>query len=165
MNSANLRRALAAAGPDDVPNLFWAAFGWAGWINLSKDSPQALTEIPTVVAVMHRVMRLSPGYHFAGPQLFFGAYYASRPAILGGNIKKAKKYFERAVKMTSGKYLMAYVLEARYLAVDSQDKAFFQNLLRRVQDLPAGGLPGALLTDQVAKQKAAALLERTNDYF
>jgi hypothetical protein len=159
------RAALQKAGPADAPGLFWAAFGWAGYINLSKDSPSALAELPKAVALMERARQLAPDYHFAGADLFFGIYYASRPAILGGDLKKAQAAFQEARRRTGGKYLMTYVLEAKYFAVGSQDQEAFKSLLQKVNESPAGQLPNALLTDQVAKEKANQLLEKMNDLF
>ena len=145
--------------------MFWAAFGWANYINLSKDSPAAVAELPKAVALMQRVAQLDPNYQFAGPELFFGIYYASRPAILGGDLNKAKTYFEDARARTSGKFLMTYVLEARFLGIGTQDPDLFKTLLQRVADAPAGTLPGSRLEDEVAKRKAASLMGKINDYF
>ncbi|OGS42399.1 MAG: hypothetical protein A2506_12795, partial [Elusimicrobia bacterium RIFOXYD12_FULL_66_9] len=85
--------ALKAATKDDVPDLFWAGFCWGGYINLSKDDASALGDLPKVTAVMRRVAALDPAYHFAGVDLFFGVYEASRPAMLGGDPRKAKAHF------------------------------------------------------------------------
>jgi hypothetical protein len=161
----DLERALKSAGKADAPALFWAAFCWSGFINLSKDSPQAVAELPKAVAVMKRSQELDPRYDFAGSDLFFGVYYASRPKLLGGNPAKAKEHFQRAGSLTQGQYLMAYVLEAKSLAVALQDRALFESLLAKVKDSPAGRLPGARLADEVAKLKAAALMEKANDLF
>ncbi|MBI3550932.1 MAG: hypothetical protein HY077_00315 [Elusimicrobia bacterium] len=158
-------QALAKAGPSDVEALFWAGFGWANSINLSKDDPGAVAELPKAVALMQRVRDLSPDYQFAGPELFFAIYYASRPAILGGDVAKARTYFEDARARTSGKFLMTYVLEARFLAVAVQDQELFKALLTRVAQTPAGALPGSRMQDEVAKRKAAALMGKINDYF
>lgn len=157
--------ALAKADKTDVPALFWAAFAWSGAINLSRDSAAAVAELPKTVAMMKRVWELDKEFHFGGPDLFFGVYYASRPAMLGGDNQKAKTHFEWARRITAGKYLMAYVLEARYYAVAVQDRELFTALLNRVKEAPAGTLPGARLTDEIAKEKAAALLEKADDHF
>ena len=116
-------------------------------------------------ALMQRVHDLDPDYHFAGSDLFFGTYYASRPAILGGDAAKAKAFFQEARRRTGGKYLMTYVLEARYYAVAAQDQELFKGLLAKVKDAESGALPDARLTDEVAKRKAGLLLEKINDYF
>ena len=150
---------------DDAPALFWTAFAWAGEINLSRDSPSLLAELPKAVALMERARQLSPGYHFAGADLFFGVYYASRPAILGGDLGKARAAFQEARRRTSGQYLMTYVLEARYYAVAAQDKELFTTLLNKVQDLPAGQLPDARLSDEIAKIKARTLLGKKDELF
>lgn len=156
---------LAKARKEDARALFWTAFGWSAAINLARDSAEAVADLPKAVAIMRRVHELDKEVQFAGPDLFFGMYYASRPAMLGGDIEKARTHFEWARRLTAGKYLMAYVLEARYLAVGLQDRAMFETLLKRVQEAPAGALPRARLTDEVAKRRAAALLEKADDYF
>jgi tetratricopeptide (TPR) repeat protein len=158
-------KALAAAGKDDAPDLFWAGFNWAGEINLSKDDAAALAELPKAVALMSRLAELAPDYHFSGADLFFGVYYASRPPILGGDPKKAKAAFERALKATKGQYLMTSFFEARWYAVAVQDRALFSSLLKGVLSAPSGQLPEARLTDEAAKRKAAVLLEKIDDYF
>ncbi len=158
-------RAVQGADRNDVPALFWAGFGWAGYVNLAKDNPAAVAALPKAVALMQRVHDLDPDYHFAGSDLFFGTYYASRPAILGGDAAKAKAFFQEARRRTGGKYLMTYVLEARYYAVAAQDQELFKGLLAKVKDAESGALPDARLTDEVAKRKAGLLLEKINDYF
>lgn len=157
--------ALREAGRGDVPALYWAAFDWAGWINLSKDSSAALADLPRVAAIMGRVRELDPDFQFAGPDLFFGVYYASRPAMLGGDVRRAREHFQEARRRTGGKFLMNYVLEAKYLAVASQDRELFTGLLAKARESPAGLLPLSRMIDEVAKRKAAALLEKTDDLF
>jgi len=161
----DLEKALKITNKDDAPALFWAAFCWSGFINLSKDSPQAVAELPKAVSIMKRSHDLNPDYDFAGSDLFYGVYYASRPKLLGGDPEKAKLHFKWAERITDGKYLMTYVLEAKTLAVALQDRALFESLLAKVKNSPAGLLPKARLADEVAKLKAAALSEKINDLF
>jgi hypothetical protein len=157
--------ALKSATLDDVPDLFWTATGWGGYVNLSKDDAAALAELPKVVALMTRVEELEPSFHFAGADMFFGVYYASRPRILGGDPAKAKAAFERVHKATKGEYLMTHVLNARWYAVAVQDRELFKRLLTKVLDATPGELPESRLTDEAAKRKAAVLLEKIDDYF
>ena len=156
---------LKSAALDDVPDLFWAGAGWGGYVNLSKDDAAALADLPKVVALMARVRELNPAFHFAGADLFFGVYDASRPRILGGDPARAKSAFESAHKLTKGKYLMTHVLNARWYAVAVQDRELYAQLLRKVLEAPSGELPESRLTDEAAKRKAAVLLEKIDDYF
>ena len=41
----------------------------------------------------------------------------------------------------------------------------FKGLLQKVKDSPSGQLPGARLTDEVAKGMAARLLEKVDELF
>ena len=157
--------ALKSATVDDVPDLFWAAAGWGGYVNLSKDDAAALAELPKVTALMTRVQELDAPFHFGGADMFFGVYYASRPRILGGDPEKARAAFESAHKITKGKYLMTHVLNARWYAVAVQDRELFKQLLTKVLAAPSGELPESRLTDEAAKRKAGLLLERIDDYF
>jgi len=161
----DLEEALRRAARSDAPALFWAAFCWSGFINLSRDSPEAVAELPKAVAVMKRAYELDPEYNFAGPDLFFGVYFASRPKLLGGDPEQGRMHFARAERITGGKYLMTYVLEAKSLAVALQDRALFASLLTKVKETPAGALPKARLADEAAKLKAAALMDKINDLF
>ena len=60
---------------------------------------------------------------------------------------------------------MTHVLNARWYAVAIQDRELFKQLLTKVLESPAGVLPEARLTDEAAKRKAAAYLEKIDDYF
>jgi hypothetical protein len=157
--------AVKKAGKPVLPDLYWAAFNWAGLVNLSKDDASALADLPKAVALMRRVYELDPTYQFGGADLFFGVYYASRPPLLGGDPQKAKTHFEWAHRITKGKFLMAHYLNARWYAVAVQDRELFKQLLEKVASEPAGALPLGRLTDEAAKRKAAALLEKIDDYF
>ena len=161
----DFEKALKWAKKEDVPDLFWAGFGWGGFVNLSKDDSAALADLPKVTLLMKRVYELDPAFHFGGADLFFGVYYASRPAMLGGDPGKAKVHFEWAHKITRGRYLMTHVLNARWYAVATQDRELYTQLLTKVLEAPAGELPDARLTDEAAKKKAAQLMEKIDDYF
>jgi hypothetical protein len=164
-NSEDFEKALKWAKKEDVPDLFWAGFGWGGMINLSKDDAAALADLPKVVLLMKRVYELNPSFNFGGADLFFGVYYGSRPAMLGGDPAKAKVHFEWAHKITRGQYLMTHVLNARWYAVGVQDRELFKQLLTKVLESPSGALPEARLTDEAAKRKAAMYLEKIDDLF
>lgn len=165
LNSSAIETAAQALKAADMPALFWAAHAWGGWINLSRDDMDAVADLPIVAVMMEEVRRRSPGFNFAGPHLFFGAYYASRPRMLGGDPKKSRAHFDEARRINKGKFLMAKVLEARYYAVATQDEELYKKLLTEVAEAPAGALPDSRLIDEVAKKKAKALMERTDEFF
>lgn len=156
---------LKSAVLEDVPDLFWAGFSWAGYVNLSKDDAAALADLPKATALMTRARELDASFQHGGADLYFGLYYASRPPLLGGNPAKAKSHFDAAHRSTKGQYLMTHYLNARWYAVAVQDQELCRQLLKKVLDEPSGRLTGARLADEAAKRKAAAMLEKLDDYF
>ncbi len=157
--------ALKSFGQRDVENLFWVGFSWGNYLNFHKDSPEAIAEMPRIEALMNRVRELEDSYYYGGPDLFLGALYGSRPKLLGGDPDKSKLHFEKAIAVSSGKYLMAPVNEAFYYAVQVQDPALYQRLLEEVVAADAAALPEQRLSNELAKIRAKILLEKKSLFF
>jgi len=154
--------ALAWAKPEDARALFWAAYGWGGFINLSKDSPDAVADLPKAAALMARARELEPAYEFRGADLFLGVYYAARPKMFGGDPARSKTHFDAA--MADGRFRLAKVLCAQYYAVATQDGALFERLLGEVV-ASKDDFPPARLANAVAVEKARKLLEKKDELF
>jgi len=159
------RQALRDFSRKDVPALFWTANAWGNWINLSKTEPQALAELPKVTAIMQRVIELDEGFFYGGAHLFLGTVLASRSRLLGGDPEKAQYHFQRAIKLSKGRFLLTKVFYAKYYAVQVQNRKLFENLLKQVLQTPDNILPEQRLANAVAKRKAAVLLQKIDDLF
>jgi hypothetical protein len=149
----------------DVPYLFWAAASWGSWIRLNLNSMEALAELPKVELMMKKSLELDEGYYYGGPHLFMGIWFASRPAVAGGDLRIAQQHFRKALEFGQGKFLMAYVYYANYYARPARDKNLFISTLQTVLDTPANISPELTLFNTVAKQKARDLLEHEEEYF
>ncbi len=150
---------------EDVPALFWTAYSWAGYINWSRDRPEAVAELPRVEAVMRRVLELNEGYFYAGPHLFFGVYHASRSKELGGNLSRAKFHLDRALQLTAGKLLLVRFFIAYPYAVQIQDRMLFASMLQAILDAPEDLFPEQRLSNEIAKARARLLLRRIDELF
>ena len=159
------REALQGLREKDVPALFWAAYGWTGSINWSRDRPDMLADLPRAVAMMHRVLALDETYFYAGPHLFFGVYYAARSPALGGNPARAKFHLDRALELTGGTFLLVRLFIADPYAVQIQDRALFETQVNLILDTPDDLFPEQRLMNQIAKARARLLLERIDDLF
>ncbi len=164
-NMEQFHASFSEFGTEDVPALFWTGYNWGQWLNLSKDSPEAIIEMPRIEALMKYVLELDEGYYFGGPHLFFGAYYAGKPRMFGGDPNKAKRHFERALELSGGRFLMISYMYAKTYAVQVQDKELFEKLLKGVLEAPADILPSQRLANEVAKSKAKRLLAQAEDLF
>lgn len=152
-------------GRSDMELLFWTAYCWGSAINLSKDDPEAIGDLPKVEIMMRRVLELQESYYNAAPHLFFGVYYASRPPLLGGIPARALEHFEEAQRLNKDAFLMVSVLEAQFYAVQIQDKALYQELLEKVLEAPVTLLPEQRLANELAKRRARILLDQADYYF
>lgn len=154
-----------AAGKKDVPYIFWSAACWANWIILNLDSVEAMAELPRVELMIRRAQELDEGFYYGGPDLFMGIWLASRPAIAGGDLQKARQYFLRALDLGKGQFLMAYVYYADNYARRALDKDLFVSTLNKVLETPADISPELTLVNTIAKTKAKELLSHVDEYF
>lgn len=157
--------ALKTFSVEDVPAIFWTAFGWAGYINLSRTDLEAVANLPRVNAMMEFVLQHDPSFYYAGAHLYLGTILGSTPAMMGGNPKLSKEHFEACLSITKGKFLLAYDYYAQTYAVQVQDRALFDSLLTKVEDASLDILPEARLPNAVAKRKAELLRARADDLF
>lgn len=79
-----LKAELAKRGKDDVPGVFWSAFGLGSYIQLSLTEPAALADLPKAEAMMEFVARVDSSYYYGGAHLFLGTLAGMRPQMLGG---------------------------------------------------------------------------------
>jgi tetratricopeptide (TPR) repeat protein len=152
-------------GKKDVPYIFWTATCWANWIRLNLDSIEAVSELPRVESLMKRALELDEGFYYGGPHLFMGIWFASRPKIAGGNLKKAQEHFLKALDLGQGKFLMAYVYYANYYARKMTDKDLFISILQKVLEIPDETSSDLVLLNTVAKRQAKELLNHVEEYF
>jgi hypothetical protein len=161
----SFQSALKTFSKEDVPALFWTAFGWGSYINVTRSEIGALADLSKVVAMMEYVRQLDPSFYYGGPYLLLGSMEGSMPRAMGGRPERSKEYFDRALDLTGGKFLLTYVYYAKTYAVQIQDSTLFEALLKNVDDASIDILPEARLTNAIAKRKAKLLRDHINDLF
>lgn len=149
----------------DVPALFWFSSCWAGWISVSTDSVEAVADLPRVVLLMERIIELDERYHYGGAHLFMGIYKSARPKAYGGEPEAARRHFERAIEISKGDLLMAYVYYAEHYAKKTFQRDLYVSLLEKVLEAPVDRLPELTLSNTVAKTRAEKLLNEVEEYF
>jgi hypothetical protein len=115
--------------------------------------------------MMRRSLELDEGFYYGGPHIFMGIWFASRPAIAGGDLQKAQAHFLKALELGEGKFLMAYVYYADNYARRALDKELFVSTLEKVLATPADSTPELTLLNTVAQQKAQELLVSVDELF
>jgi hypothetical protein len=147
------------------PALFWMGQCWGSWLMQNLDSVEAFSDIPRLEKLMNKVHDLNPSYHYAGPHLFLSAFYGGRSKMLGGEPQKSLHHFEKALELTESKYLLARLIFAKTYAVQNQNRDLFEFQLRAILQAPPDLFPEQRLANQVARKKAAKLLEQIDELF
>lgn len=158
------KRSLAKLGKKDVPRLFWTAFNWASYLNLSLEDPQAIADLPRIEAIIDRVIELDPKYYYGSAHTLKGVIAATRPKMLGGNPELADSEFQKAIGVSS-MYLMTKVMYAEYYAKQIQDRPLFQRVLTEVLNADVKLLPEQMLANELALQRAKLLLSMEKELF
>lgn len=82
----------------DASLIFFMGQAWIGLVNLQRDNPTLISQLPVIKSVMDWVCLYKPDFYFGVCNVFYGAFEASRPVMLGGNPQKAKNYFVKALE-------------------------------------------------------------------
>lgn len=160
-----LRGATAeTARKKDAHPLFWHTFCKALYMNINRDKPEAIAEIPTLEPAARKLLELDPGYYYNAAHDIMGAYHAIRPRMLGGSPEKAAEHFELALKGQGADFHLSRYLYAKMAAVAAQDADLFERLLGEIisAELKDGE---TRLANEVAKLKAKKLLEEKDELF
>lgn len=162
-NSREFNDALAALTISDTSYLFWGAFGWLTWIRQEHGSPASMADLIVVEKLMARVLELDETMENGSPHLFFGALYGAKPAIIGGDLKRSRNHFEQALIISDRSFLLIQTTYAATYSRMAFNKELHNSLLQEVLDFPLEQAPENVLSNQIAKRKARALLEE--DFF
>jgi hypothetical protein len=160
-----VKKKLAEMDEEDVPGLFWTAYGWGSAANLAQNDSDMVAALPIVEVMMNRVIELDEEFFFSGPHMFFGVYYASRPPMFGGKPEKAREHFEKAMEQNGQKNLMIPFLYARFYATQVQDRDLFERLLNGMQEVDVEKYENVRLNNEVALERAAFWRDRIGDLF
>jgi hypothetical protein len=161
----DLKAALANKSKDAVPGVFWTAFAWGSYLNITLTDPDAIAAIPKLEVMMNFVADKDSAFYYGGAHLFLGTLYGSRSRFLGGDPDKSKRHFETALRLNGGKFLMTQVYYAKSYAAQTLNDALFEELLTYVENASLDILPKFRLGNAIAKKKAKMLLARKEELF
>ncbi|HEB83007.1 MAG TPA: hypothetical protein ENJ11_09100 [Gammaproteobacteria bacterium] len=165
MHPDELEQQLQNIGVEHVDALFWTASNWAKWIDLNRDDPASLIQLPKPTAMMQRVLELDETFYYGSAHMYFGVYYGARAPMLGGDFEKSRWHFDRARQINDNKLLIVDLLQAQYLSRQMFDREDFHRRLTAIVDAPDDLYPELALLNQIAKRKAGLLLEKEDQWF
>ena len=161
----DLQAAVAGAGKDDVPAIFWTGTCLGKWADMNRDNIAGVAGLGNVAILMQRVIDLDDSYYYGAAHLFFGVYYGGLSPMFGGDFALSEQHFERANEINEGKLLLVDLLHAEFLDRQQLDQAAFHQRLVGILEAPDDLYPQMALINGISKYKAALLLESEADWF
>jgi tetratricopeptide (TPR) repeat protein len=149
---------------DDVSGLYWAGGSWGAMMANSNGDMNALADAPLARALMERSVELDPAYADAGGLGVLGTVEASFPELFGGNLDKARAYYERALEVCQRKNHLILLSYAKTYAVAKQDRELFVALLNEIMTAPDQG-DDLRMNNKVARFRAKRYLRRVDEWF
>lgn len=138
---------------------YWLTASWAASISLTKEDPEAVAELPRVVALARAVDNYAPMILKSQAAGLLGTLEASRP---GGSLPAAERIFQRALAGSSDHPSATLVSMAESLAEPAGDRARFETLLKQAL---AAKVAKPDLTSQVMLRRARWLLLTIDERF
>ncbi len=156
---------LTSIQKDEIETLFWITTSWSAWIALNLDNPAAIAQLTTSQACLERVMDVDPNYLHGLPHLLMGASLSARPPLFGGDIERARDYFETALRLSDRRFFLAQYYYAKYYAIRKQDRGLFCGLVEEILHGDPKALPDVCLMNTVIQNKAKELEAMTDKLF
>ena len=164
-NAEALRNILNTFQERDLDGLFWLTMSWQAWINLNLDKPATLSQLGMAQSCLDRILKIDPAYFHGTPYVLMGSILAAKPALLGGDPVKAGACFEKAMRVSEGKFFLVQYYYAKFYAVRTQNKQLFLKLLKEVAEGSPSRLRQTCLINAVMVEKARRLLKAADDLF
>jgi hypothetical protein len=148
----------------DVAPLFWTGIALGAAVNMSLDDPMMIAELPTAKALITHAKGLDDRFFHGGAYIFLGSMESAFPKAMGGDPEKGRALFEQGLSRTERKNHMMLVNYARVYAVNTQNRALFEQLLNEVIDAPDQG-NSVRLSNKVARRRAERYLTQADQLF
>lgn len=143
---------------NDAGLAYWSMTAWAGAISLSKDSPDVVADLPSVVQLAKLVWQVNPQLENGALASMMGTLELASP---GGKPETAEKYFDLAIQWR-GTQIAPLISKAENWAVATQNKAVFMQLLSTAIDSSHAQND---LTNTVMRKRAQWLLDSIDNFF
>jgi TRAP transporter T-component len=154
--------ALADISKSDIAFLYWAGAALAGAASTDRDNSDLLADLPLAGALMGRVLELDDTYDKGSAHEFFIAYEAGRP---GGDARKAREHYMRAVELSGGRRASVYLAMAEGVDVRQQNLMEFRAMIASALSVDPGLAPEMRLVNTIARRRAEWLNTRIADLF
>jgi hypothetical protein len=149
--------------------MLFAGVALGSIVNHNLSHIEMLGYLPTVEMILNHVIELDKQkppenlMHAALPYVALGMIHTGRPVAMGGQPDRAREYFEQALKITGGKFLLARTLMGYRVGLAKGDRKFFHDQLKQVLETAPSVWPEQRLANEVAHRKARRYLSKQKE--
>ncbi len=154
--------AAAELEEEDAGLALWTGTATGAWISMNTADPEATADLAVMGALLERVLELDEMVDAGVAYDYLSLYEAIRP---GGSLERARELWEHALEIGPERHPVLWANWAESGSIATGDRAEFERLLRQTLDFDIHSFPEARLLNRVAQERAAWLIERTDDYF
>ena len=113
----------------DLEIVLFTAQSLAGAINLQKDNIGIVSQLPAIKGMFDWVCTKEPSINYGTCDIFYGAYEAGRPQMLGGNPPKGKEIFLKAIAKHPHNWLIRTSYIQYYLIPQNDEDGFKEQMI------------------------------------
>ncbi len=159
------REAAASVEKRSIETLYWTAAAWASAINLGKDDPFLVAELPQMEALIDRAFELDADWGEGAIHNFLIAYEMNRPDTANDRERRSRDRFQDAVQLSNGRLLSPYISLAEAVSAQIQDAREFRSLLNQALAIDIDEHPPSRLVNLLMKKRAEWLLTQMDELF
>jgi predicted anti-sigma-YlaC factor YlaD len=154
---------LAQTSKEDAALLYWTGLAWSAAVNVTKDDPELVADLPLAAALVERALQLDESYELGAGHTYLIIYEMYRPG--GEGEAAARRHFARAVELSNGKLAAPYVTFAEAVAIPRNRRREFEQALQTALAIDPAEDPDYRLANIIMQKRARWLLENTENYF
>ena len=113
----------------DLEVVLFTAQSLAALVNLQKDNMGIVSQLPAAKGMFDWVCLKDPSINYGTCDIFYGAYEAGRPKMLGGNPEKGKEIFLKAIAKHPHNWLVRSSYMQFYLIPQNDEEGFKEQML------------------------------------
>ena len=150
---------------ESAEKLYWAAGAYAGAIQSSNGDPEWIIQLPKIGLLLEEGMKLDSSWNFGSFYTAMISYSIIRHDAKEDKFIVAQNYFKKAVEASDGQDLSPYISYAENIAVSSQNKKEFTNMLYKALNIDIYANPELTLTNYIGRKRANWLLDNIDEFF
>ncbi len=112
----------------DLETVLFTAQALGSLINLQKDNMGLISQLSAAKGMFDWVCLKDPSINYGTCDIFYGAFEAGRPAMLGGNPQKGKEIFQKALMKHPHNWLIRASYLQFYLIPQNDEEGFKEQM-------------------------------------